>query len=85
MKRLLALAVVLTAGAAGPAQDPAVNDILKRFDAARPDTKSLAFFSLDWEPTLKAALARSKTERRPVFLIANTNITAGCNFYSGHT
>lgn len=58
---------------------------LEQFAKAKPDAKSLAFYSLDWAPNLQEAQARAKAERRPVFLIANTNITAGCNFYTGHT
>ena len=62
-----------------------VNDVLGQFRKAKPDAKALAFYSLDWSPSLKEAQARAKQERRPVFFIANTNITAGCNFYTGHT
>lgn len=67
------------------AADAEVAKILEQFETAKPDAKALAFYSLDWSPELKTAQARARTERRPVFLIANTNITAGCNFYTGHT
>lgn len=67
------------------ADESEVARIQRQFDRVKPDAKALAFYSLDWATDLKAALARANKERRPVFLIANTNITAGCNFYSGHT
>lgn len=67
------------------ATDPDVARTLERFAHAKPDEKALAFYSLDWAPNLKVAQERARKERRPVFLIANTNITAGCNFFSGHT
>ncbi|MFO0808418.1 MAG: hypothetical protein U0746_07330 [Gemmataceae bacterium] len=84
MKRFAAIVVVAMPTFAGAA-DPEVAQTIERFTQAKPDAKALAFYSLDWVPNLKDALTRSKAERRPVFLIANTNITAGCNFYSGHT
>jgi hypothetical protein len=84
VKRLVALALLLSPRFAAAA-DAEVARILGQFEKAKPDAKALAFYSLDWAPDLKAAQARARVERRPVFLIANTNITAGCNFYSGHT
>ena len=65
--------------------DADAKSTLDQFTQAKPDAKALAFYSLDWSPSLKEAMVRAKQERRPVFLIANTNITAGCNFYTGHT
>lgn len=65
--------------------DPEVKTTLDRFSKAKPDAQALGFYSLDWATNLKEAQARAKVERRPVFLIANTNITAGCNFFTGHT
>lgn len=76
---------LLVVAGVGRAADPDVELLRQRFSKAKPDAKALAFYSLDWSPSLKEAQARAKKERRPVFLIANTNITAGCNFYSGHT
>lgn len=66
-------------------QDTAVKNTLKRFEDARPSEKSLAFYSLDWVGSLADARARAKAESRPILVILNTNITAHCNFYSGHT
>ena len=84
MKKLAMWMALLASGAAFAAE-PEVTRTLERFTQAKPDAKALAFYSLDWTPNLKDAQARAKQERRPVFLIANTNITAGCNFYTGHT
>jgi len=67
------------------AEEPAVRRVHARFEAARPDAKSLAFYTLDWEMDLAAAKKRAQAEKRPILLILNTNITAGTNFFSGHT
>ena len=83
MRRLAACLLLLVSYAA--AADPATTRTLERFARAKPGVEALAFYSLDWSPTLKEALVRAKQEKRPVFLIANTNISAGCNFYTGHT
>jgi hypothetical protein len=85
MRFLLSLAVLcLTAVVATP-QQASVADVLKRFEQAKPTDKELAFYSLDWVCSLAEAKERAKAERRPILLIVNTNITAHCNFYSGHT
>lgn len=84
MKSLLSIAFLFSASFAAAA-DAEVTQTLERFAKAKPSDAALGFYSLDWAPNLNSALARAKQERRPVFLIANTNITAGCNFYSGHT
>lgn len=68
-----------------PPAEPTPAGTLSGFNKAKPADRTLAFYSLDWAANLKEALARGKAERRPIFLIANTNITAGCNFYTGHT
>ena len=81
----LAVCVLLLATSHALAAEPEATDILARFAKAKPDAKALAFYSLDWSPSLKDALARGRQEQRAIFLIANTNITAGCNFYTGHT
>lgn len=83
--RALALIAALLFSGVSAATDTDVERILERFEQARPDAKALAFYSLDWAPNLQEAQARARRERRPVFLIVNTNISAGCNFYSGHT
>jgi len=68
-----------------PAQEPGVAAVLKRFDAAKPAEKEMGFFSLDWVCSLAEAKARARVEKRPVLVVLNTNITAHCDFYSGHT
>lgn len=80
-----ALAFLLLAPGVLPSQDPAVAATLRRFEESRPGEKELAFYSLDWSPSLAAAKERAGKERRPILLIVNTNISAHCNLYSGHT
>jgi hypothetical protein len=82
---LTALAAAAAISAAGGAEDAPARRIRERFDAARPTAKSLAFYTLDWEMSLAAAKSRAAREGRPILLILNTNITAGTNFFSGHT
>lgn len=89
MMNLLRMAVMLAFLNAVPApaaaQDASVANTLKRFAEAKPGEKELAFFSLDWVCSLKEAKKRAVAEERDILLILNTNITAHCNFYSGHT
>lgn len=85
MRQLLVLAVVAVFVSTAPTQDAAAIKIQERFDAAKPDAKRLAFYSLDWAMSLKDAKARAAKEHRPILVILNTNITAGTNFFSGHT
>lgn len=80
-----AIALLLSIAAVGQGPDANVARILDRFEAAKPSEKSLGFYSLDWAMNLEEAKARAKKEKRPVLLILNTNITAGTNFFSGHT
>ena len=65
--------------------DPRVERTLQRFETGKPSAKSLGFFTLDWAMSLKEAKARAKEDKRPILLILNTNITAGTNFFTGHT
>lgn len=80
-----ALALLLSIAAVGQVPDAKVARTLERFDAAKPSGKTLGFYSLDWAMSLEEANARAKKEKRPVLLILNTNISAGTNFFSGHT
>lgn len=80
-----ALALLLSIAAVGQVPDAKVARTLGRFDAAKPSEKSLGFYSLDWAMSLEEAKARAKKEKRPILLILNTNISAGTNFFSGHT
>lgn len=84
LRRSILLTVALTSIAAF-GRDPAVDRIQRQFDSAKPSDKSLAFYSLDWAVNLREAKQRAAAEQRPIFLILNTNITAGTNLYSGHT
>lgn len=65
-------------------QDPQVQKILERHEAAKPTEQSLAFYGLDWAPTLQEAKARAKKEGRPIFFIWLTNISAATSFFTGH-
>lgn len=85
MRSTLTLAVWFGVGSMALGQDPAVTATLQRFDEAKPGEKSLAFYSLDWVCSLADAKERAKAESRPILVILNTNITAHCDFYSGHT
>ena len=66
------------------ALDPEVQKILDRHEAARPTDQSLAFYGLDWAPSLPEAKARAKKEGRPIFFIWLTNISASTSFFTGH-
>ena len=64
--------------------DTLLTEIEKRFTSARPTGAALAFYTMDWAPDLATAQIRAKKERRPVFLIFVTNISAATSFYQGH-
>lgn len=85
MRRLLTFAVLVASALPAAAQSDSARQILARFEDAKPDGKRLAFYSLDWAMSLKEAKARAAREGRPILLVLNTNITAGTNFFSGHT
>jgi hypothetical protein len=85
MPRLLALLVLAASAIPAGAQDNTARQILSRFSDAKPDARRLAFYSLDWAMSLDEARARAAKESRPVLVVLNTNITAGTNFFSGHT
>jgi hypothetical protein len=82
---MMTLALLAALVLPGGAQESAVRRIQERFEAARPDEQRLAFYSLDWAMSLSEAKERARKERRPILLVLNTNITAGTNFFSGHT
>ena len=86
MIRLLIFSLILVASVPLSAATPdAAKRIEARFDSAKPDEKRLGFYSLDWAMNLQDAKARAAKEHRPILMILNTNITAGTNFFSGHT
>jgi hypothetical protein len=84
-KQALTLVVAVAVWLPGQAQDPQARRIQERFEAARPDDQSLAFYSLDWAMSLAEAKDRARRDGRPILLVLNTNITAGTNFFTGHT
>ena len=85
MSRLLALMVIAVSALPTLAQSDSARQIYSQFEDAKPDARRLAFYSLDWSMSLTDAKARAAQEGRPILLILNTNITAGTNFFSGHT
>ena len=54
-------------------QSAQIATILKQYDSIRPQDRDLMVFKLDWEATLKSAVARARKERRPVLLIVVRN------------
>ena len=85
MRLSIAVLALFLVAAPAFAQDSAVRETLRRFDEAKPTDETLAFYSLDWVCSLEQAKQRAKAEHRWILLILNTNITAHCDFYSGHT
>jgi hypothetical protein len=83
--RVLTLVVLAACALPAAAQNDAARQILARFEGAKPDANRLAFYSLDWAMSLKDAKARATKEGRLILVVLNTNITAGTNFFSGHT
>lgn len=67
------------------AEESRADRIRERFRTAMPDRKQLAFYTLDWAMSLADAKSRAAKEERPIFLFLNTNISAGTNFFTGHT
>lgn len=76
---LLSLASVLTG------QDATARRIMEQANAARPTAAKLRFYDLDWASSLAQARQRAAEEKRPIVFIWVTNITAGCDFFTGHT
>ncbi|MSR31740.1 MAG: hypothetical protein EXR99_09570 [Gemmataceae bacterium] len=66
-------------------QDADVVEVFKKFEQAKPLPSAMGFYSLDWVCTLPEAKIRAQKEKRPILVILNTNISAHCNLYSGHT
>ncbi|MBL8823075.1 MAG: hypothetical protein JNJ77_10845 [Planctomycetia bacterium] len=67
------------------AQDAQARKIHQRSLAAIPTSSQLKFFQLDWAESFEQARERARQEHRPIALFWITNITAGCNFFTGHT
>ena len=77
---LVSMLAIATSGTPEPVQK-----VLDQFAAAKPGKDKLGFFTLDWAMSLSEAKLRAAKEHRPILLILNTNISAGTNFFSGHT
>ena len=75
---LLMFTVSLVADPPGPE----VELILDKFELIRPQDRDLSLFKLDWEKTLKSALARAAREDRPVLLILVRNSNG--DIFQGH-
>jgi hypothetical protein len=85
MASFLAVALVCAGLGQVAAPDAAVVTTLQRFENAKPSVEALRFYSLDWVCSLGEAKQRAAAEKRPILVVLNTNITAHCNLYSGHT
>lgn len=83
MRATLTLSLVAVLLAA--AEPPAAKAIREKFAANKPTEQELAFFGLAWECDLASAKARAKADGRPVVAVLVHNITASCDFFSGHT
>lgn len=66
-------------------QDVTARTIYDKAQAAKPKPEKLKFFDLDWASNLTHAKERAQDEKRPIVLLWVTNITAGCDFFTGHT
>ena len=56
--------------------------VLDKYQSVRPTATEMAIYSLDWAPTLNAALQKASREERPILLIVVTNSFG--NIASGH-
>lgn len=77
---LLLLSSTTTAG-----QDASARNIYDQALAAKPKAEKLRFYDLDWAKDLSQAKERAQAEKRPIVFLWVTNITAGCDFFTGHT
>lgn len=83
--RLPTLIFLLAAATCCMGQDATARSIYDKAIAARPATDKLRFYDLDWAPSLAHAKLRAHDEKRPIVLFWVTNISAGCDFFTGHT
>lgn len=86
MKRVsMGLALILLIGPGVlRAQDDDVERIRRRYRELSPTGEDLRFYRHDWVRSLDEALRRAEQERRPIFLLAITNISGPTDFFSGH-
>ena len=72
--RIAATVIILSlSGLQVPAQDPQVEQLRKRFAAARPDEKDLGIYRLDWVVPLKTARDKAVKDKRPLIVVAVRN------------
>ncbi|HQR07222.1 MAG TPA: hypothetical protein PLN21_10390 [Gemmatales bacterium] len=83
--RRLALLLLLAASRMIVGQDATARTIYDKALAAKPKPDKLKFYDLDWAGNLTQARQRAQEEKRPIVLLWVTNITAGCDFFTGHT
>lgn len=83
--QLLSLVVFLLTASTVCGQDVTARSIMDKAVAARPLPEKLRFYNLDWTANLAQARQRAKEENRPIVFLWITNITAGCDFFTGHT
>ncbi len=83
--RTLTLLLLLGSAYISFGQDATARSIYDKALATKPSAEKLRFFSHDWSSSLTQAKVRAAEEKRPIVLIVVTNITAGCDFFTGHT
>lgn len=83
--RQLTLALVFLAASTVMGQDASAKTIMEQAHAAKPRPENLRFYDLDWASNLAQARQRAQQENRPIVFLWVTNITAGCDFFTGHT
>ena len=81
----LTLILLLWSAVSAFGQDASARQIYDKALAAKPSPEKLRFYDLNWAPDLAQAKVRAREEKRPIVLVWVTNITAGCDFFSGHT
>ena len=83
--RRLSLVLLLLSTTMVIGQDATARSIMEKAQAAKPRPEKLRFYDLDWASNLAQAKQRAQEEKRPIVFLWVTNITAGCDFFTGHT
>ncbi len=79
---LVGMLVGFCTAAAHAAELRDVQEVLEKYQSARPQARDLTIYQLDWAPTFQEAKERAGREQRPIFLIVVTNSYG--NIYTGH-
>ena len=82
MIRRLTIVLALAASTALGQDAPDAGKILDRFESLRPSVSDLAWYQLDWAPSLKDARAKAAADKRPICLLVCLNVYG--NLYTGH-